>query len=448
MGNNLRKYLWNYDNSYVEYSRDSFSQRICDDLCELILQYLSLEDKFRFECVSHQFQKTAFKRQNELRIDYMTRNIFVKISVKSFEELLKKCLNITSVYIKNFRYLRNIEYNDCIELITSNCQSLTKINLDSSLINNQLFEKFINTFGARLKFFECGSLPCSKILKTFKSIEVLDLNICDYKDIQEHKFTKLKNLSVHFYEENSNYLTNFIRNNHGIQKLSVTLDTNDPVYAKSVLMELANFKNLVHFSFTGIPLNDGMFYKALTRMAVNCPQLKSIVCLLNTYSYNYYKINELLSPLKPFTHLKSLDLSFELSINDEQNRNSSGSSGNIIQPLTGFEGLTQLSLSFYNYDWNLNNIRNNIIEKIVNYFVMDLTKLRILDIKSEFYLSRGAANILSQLPHLEIFSHLVCGKTMIYKLPRCKNESFEESLLKCNKRWLLNVQKCSMNINK
>ena len=34
------------------YRRDSFEDRFCDDLCEDILQYMSLKDKLRLECVS------------------------------------------------------------------------------------------------------------------------------------------------------------------------------------------------------------------------------------------------------------------------------------------------------------------------------------------------------------------------------------------------------------
>ena len=49
----LSKVQSNEDN----YRRDSFSDRVCDDLCEVILQYLSLEDRLRLECVSKQFPK-------------------------------------------------------------------------------------------------------------------------------------------------------------------------------------------------------------------------------------------------------------------------------------------------------------------------------------------------------------------------------------------------------
>ena len=87
-------------------------------------------------------------------------------------------------------------------------------------------------------------------------------------------------------------------------------------------MEFSKLENLFHFYFTKFSLNEELFDEPLTRMAVNCSQLKSIVCHLKTYSNNYYKINELLSPLKQFKHLKSLDLNLELSISDDQNMNS------------------------------------------------------------------------------------------------------------------------------
>ena len=61
----LNKFQSKEDN----YRRDSFDDRFCDDLSEVILQYLSLEDKLRFECVSKQFQRTVFQKIYELDLD-------------------------------------------------------------------------------------------------------------------------------------------------------------------------------------------------------------------------------------------------------------------------------------------------------------------------------------------------------------------------------------------
>ena len=47
--------------------RDSFSDRFGSDSQVIdILQYLSLEDRLRLECVSKQFQRTIFYNQIEL----------------------------------------------------------------------------------------------------------------------------------------------------------------------------------------------------------------------------------------------------------------------------------------------------------------------------------------------------------------------------------------------
>ena len=47
------------------YPKNSFD-RYGDDLCGLVLSYLSLEDCFRFECLSKQWQRLVFKRQHSL----------------------------------------------------------------------------------------------------------------------------------------------------------------------------------------------------------------------------------------------------------------------------------------------------------------------------------------------------------------------------------------------
>ena len=49
--------------------RDSFRDRICDDLCSVLLSYLSFEDKIRFECVSQQFQRLFIHHFYGIEVD-------------------------------------------------------------------------------------------------------------------------------------------------------------------------------------------------------------------------------------------------------------------------------------------------------------------------------------------------------------------------------------------
>src|SRR6267154_1569112 len=96
-------------------SRQTFSDRICDDLSEVLLSYLSFEDKIRFECVSQQFARTVYQKQYELIID--NNSIIKNIDSKSFELLLKKC-----EFIRSIKFIANIEsVNEMIELITKYC---------------------------------------------------------------------------------------------------------------------------------------------------------------------------------------------------------------------------------------------------------------------------------------------------------------------------------------
>ena len=154
------------------YRRDSFDDRFCDDLSEVLLQFLSFEDKLRFECVSKQFQRTVFQRQYKLKIslcpDYYIVYLKSKISISntysrtkrdliyyhiedqsmhSFKALLKKCSNTKSIKLQepdlNFRivvsiydkyarilYDRLFEYNricGLFEQMANYCQNLKSI---------------------------------------------------------------------------------------------------------------------------------------------------------------------------------------------------------------------------------------------------------------------------------------------------------------------------------
>ena len=84
--------------------------RFGDDLTEEILQYLTLEDKIRLECVSKQLQRCVFNKQ--FVIEILIRNTdpneikkckisFSELKNQSnehiFESVLKKFQNITKV---------------------------------------------------------------------------------------------------------------------------------------------------------------------------------------------------------------------------------------------------------------------------------------------------------------------------------------------------------------
>ena len=98
----------------MDFRRDSFSDRVCDDLSQILLKYLSLEDKLKLECVSKQFQRTVFQKHyvfDERFLNFLFKgNTFVSESrlrgsssdprvgrnryLNGFSSILKKCPNI------------------------------------------------------------------------------------------------------------------------------------------------------------------------------------------------------------------------------------------------------------------------------------------------------------------------------------------------------------------
>jgi hypothetical protein len=100
------------NNNKIDLRRDSMSHRICDDLCEILLSYLSFEDKIKFECVSKQWQRLVFNKQFILDINVFgnhNKQQFLdkllipkndnKFDLKAFESVLKKCKFINNIII-------------------------------------------------------------------------------------------------------------------------------------------------------------------------------------------------------------------------------------------------------------------------------------------------------------------------------------------------------------
>ncbi len=112
--------------------RQSFSYRICDDLCEVLLKYLSFEDKIKFECVSKQFQRCVYCKQNVFDIDSILDHLIVKrfdnryepkLDLNAIKSILNKCEFIYKVNAN--KYIINRE--QILLTIANNCKRLKSI---------------------------------------------------------------------------------------------------------------------------------------------------------------------------------------------------------------------------------------------------------------------------------------------------------------------------------
>ena len=116
--------------------------RFGDDLTEEILQYLTLEDKVRFECMSKQWQRCVFQRQFSIHIKHYDGHKLMAITESDKPSILKKCPNISKFRI-------HIEYkSEVLSLFGQYCPNIKS--LDIWKTNSEDLE-FFQIYGHRLK---------------------------------------------------------------------------------------------------------------------------------------------------------------------------------------------------------------------------------------------------------------------------------------------------------
>ena len=392
-------------------NRQSFSDRICDDLCEEIPQYLSLEDKLKLEGVSKQFQRTVLKKHYELTIK--TCNSIRKRKVKneykyhfienkfiefiSLEVLLKKCPNITSIELKR-NWMDNCDFNPVFRLITKCCNNLREFKTCGNWINNKDIIKFQRKFGQKIKFFDRFHKPIN--FNLFPNIEKF---VCDHHDysgvklvLPQLKLKQLTKLNMHIGEAEmvKTCVDTFPTLKHF--DLQFRGQNSDSIY--SSLDYISNLKNLIHFGFSNnYGNNNKLFCDSLKRMANKCQKLKSIECSFNINS----DLKQLLSPFEAYPALKRLNLklcgNFEIFS---------------FEAFKGLSNITHLTLNFHSY--SIESTRANILTDIdihlpeLQYFEM---KNKIDATQEEF---TQMADILSRLSRLQTLE-LMLKKTVNYE---------------------------------
>ena len=142
----------------------SFDDRICDDLSEDVLKYLSFTDKIRLQCVSKRFAKTIFVKQTRLvvRRKYVSWSIldmYLKlfivpiIAVYTCEEmvcqLIRVLMNwlIVSITIRERYGMMAMDY-DCLD------QMIYKESTCTGAMYNKLNLKEFHSFEFQLQVWK------------------------------------------------------------------------------------------------------------------------------------------------------------------------------------------------------------------------------------------------------------------------------------------------------
>ena len=174
--------------------------RFGDDLTEELLQYLSLEDKIRLECVSKQWQRCVYQRQFVIEIHTNNRphNDERLSNVQLFQSLLKKCPNIRRIDL----YWHIDQKSEVLSLIGRYCPRLKS--LFYQCLDNDIYAlQFFREYGHKLEELDLEmdsiNFPemCEQIFRHCPNVKKVKLpdNLYHFPDDKEilPKLEEIKN---------------------------------------------------------------------------------------------------------------------------------------------------------------------------------------------------------------------------------------------------------------
>ena len=133
-------------NESVKALKASFD-RFGDDLSELIVSYLTIEDKFRFECLSKQWRRLVFNKQYVWKISRNDKSLAkslldnnYKVKNQSFEKCLRKLWALFDIEINV------ITDGEVLRIIAENCHHLRRLDI---ALNDVISDESIEYFGQK-----------------------------------------------------------------------------------------------------------------------------------------------------------------------------------------------------------------------------------------------------------------------------------------------------------
>ena len=333
---------------------DSFDVRIDDDLFEVIVTYLPIEDKLRYESVSKRFQRLVFNKQKILRISPF------KDSADNLNEVSlvsKRGINVTNLskLLKKFRFITNLEiewifilYPQVMETITECCNHLTAVDIDLYVRRWQTVEKFFQKFGQNLKHISfCGYCSqevvesvflCSPNLSSISNLFVTELNA----SVCPKKLVKIKGLSVNTQQDLESLLRPQL--SHLIYfdtELSSDFKANDNTFKMFSNLKVFKYLKVLKIHVFPVENESTIWSKIIESIATNCIQLEyfSLECKFSrkfnakkcfqsfihfsglkklcfrVFPKNYFaqELDEQITDLRPLKNCKNiLDLSLRL----------------------------------------------------------------------------------------------------------------------------------------
>ncbi|CAG2100930.1 unnamed protein product [Medioppia subpectinata] len=396
------------------YAKDSLD-RFGDDMCGLLLSYLSLEDRFRFECMSKQFQRTVFGSVVDITLSdrFMHKLLTNKktIGAQMLATIAIKCSNIQTIDCRGITngYVKHIP--EVLHTFRDNCRHLSQIYCHFWGHSVQTMRSFgplvtrigdIDSYNIPLSLIYCDRLSRLRV-KSFDDI------FCSQTD--ELFASNLHTFEVKYYlDRYLHRLFEFVAHNQCLKSFVVRntiLNTQEFVGLCGHLSQLPQLRDLT----LNIRLTDGQnsLNDSLRTISLNCKQLKRLS--LTVYSKPTETIVQTLDLLKFYPQLKRLHLRLV------------GAVANVLlDPLKHCKRLTHLELDLPRIDINLfQNVDKNYL------------RLHYLCIKTAV-ITRKCLHNVSRLPALQIL-------VIKFNVSIClSSNSFSDLLTTCPKLKTIETQ--------
>jgi hypothetical protein len=393
--------------------------RFDDDLCELLLNYLPVIDKIRFECVSKQWKSLIFNRQQSLQIcsNGMINSVLIKTSNETIQVPKNANKTLFKSLFKKFKFIQVLEIRDYISkevfnAITDSLNFLEVFCYSKHMCKSDLIS-LGSSFGQRLKFISLCVNSDSEMLALFRltpnlekveitriSSEFVEIFLPKLKVIRiqyvysveelklfSDKYHKqLKKLEIGLYfgftvmlEDMNNCFTQLARY-ISLESLHITahyilsLPINSSIDNRLITIG-KNCKKLNDFSLTLGYINDKLITGELFDIFGNFHALEKLYIQCNSYRKNCGNVKS----LEKCKNLKVLDLSLPL-LSDKN-----------------FEGIDQYLPNLTEF---LMTETNNGITNKTMHSLAKMQKLNKITIISEEIDDFGFCHVINNCPKL------------------------------------------------
>lgn len=411
------------------FGRNSF-ERFGDDLCELLLSYLTFKDKIALEDVSRQWRRTIYNKQSVLRVfsvhpvepiahlnNHYVNDLLVPIKVKNFvsgfannmnmrtlepnrlKTLLTKCKRI-----KRIEFTRVYIDKTLFEIIGEYCPQLESIQLDLIGLEEEDIVSFGEKYGKRLKqikFNNCLRFAFRDYLHKFcndfgkkllsycqniKSFVCEDIAIIGDKNA--NFLPKLESIELKLKRNESNHFSNFVdKYENKLKRMRLYSTEVEFTTLRNTLQLISRFRNMEHLElhyqmilqhFHGTQSNNSITDK-MAEIAKSCSKLTRLVLNINFFMPpNEFHSGNIWECIGKFHNLRKLDVAIRVAHNQES-----------VEALKRLKNLTDLTIRatklgdpfFKDVDQFLPNLKSLVLNSdydLSDNLLESLSKLKCL----------------------------------------------------------------------